>query len=259
MVSYGEERKTVIGMAKVQIKELEADDYNLFENIKTAFYRLWKQKIIVFLATAFAVCLSLIYVGKVGIKIKYYTTATVYSVVYGSSNESYSGASLMNTYADLISTSRVCNRAAISLAKYGYSSERLQSMAKAGNIYLSGASASAKNYSYKLLLYVISPSLDSVPLSDITIIANAMAEAFVAEINDISGTASLQVMDEAKSISRSQSMNTKTYMLIFAAAGFVLSCAIIFIKEFFSNKVYTIGQCENDKNQILGILPLNLK
>lgn len=246
-------------MAKAQVKELEIDDYNLFENIKAAFYRLWKQKIIVFIVTGLAICLSLIYVGIVGIKIKYYSTASIYSVVYGSSNESYSGVTLMNTYSDLISTSRVCDRAATTLSKYGYTSEILQSFAKSGYIYLSGASTNSKNFGYKLVLYVISPSLDTVPLENITVIANAMANAFVDELNDISGMQTLQVMDEAKSVGRSQSMSTKIYMLLFAAVGFAGACGVIFIKEFFSSKVYTIGQCEGDKNQILGILPLNLK
>lgn len=246
-------------MAKVQVKELETDDYNLFENIKTAFYRLWKQKLAVMIVTGIAVCFALIYVGIVGIKIKYYSTATIYSVVYGSSDASYSGVTLMNTYSDLISTSRVCDRAATTLSKYGYTSELLQSYAKSGIIFLSGASTNQKNYGYKLVLYVMTPSLDVIPLEHITVIANAMANAFVDELNDISGTSSLQVMDEAKAISRSQSMSTKLYMLIFAAVGFAVSCGVIFIKELFSSKVYTIGQCEGDKNQILGILPLNEK
>lgn len=246
-------------MAKVQIKELETDDYNFFENFKTAFYRLWKQKIIVILVTLFAASVALIYVGKVGIKTSYYSTATIYSVVYGSSTESFSGVSLMNTYSDLISTSRVCDRASTKLSAYGYDSTQLQSLAKSGYIYLSGASTKSNSYGYKLILYVISPSVEVIPTEHITIIANAMANAFVAEINDIAGTASLQVMDEAKSIGRSQSMGTKMYMLIFAAVGFVGACGVIFIKEFFSSKVYCIGQCEEDKNLILGILPYNDK
>lgn len=32
---------------KVSIDELEIGDYDILENIKTAFYRLWKKKLIV--------------------------------------------------------------------------------------------------------------------------------------------------------------------------------------------------------------------
>lgn len=244
-------------MAQTQIKELEAEDYNIFANLKAAFYRLWKKKIIVIIVTALAVCLSLIYVGIVGISVKYYSTATIYSVVYGSSNDSISGVSLMNTYSNLISTSRVCDRAATNLSQYGYSSSSLQGLAKSGYIYISGASTNSRDYGYRLTLYTISPSLDIMPVDEITVIANAMAKAFVDELNDISGVSTLQVMDEAKTVNRSQSMSTKLYMLIFGAIGFVLSCAIIFVKEFFSSKVYCIEQCEENKNLILGLLPKN--
>lgn len=246
-------------MAKIQVKELEADDYNFFENFKTAFYRLWKQKVVVALVTLLAASVALIYVGKVGIKTRYYSTATIYSVVYGSQSESFSGVTLMNTYSDLISTSRVCDRASTKLSSYGYDSATLQTLSKSGYIYLSGASTKSNSYGYKLNLNVVSPSTNIIPIEHITIIANAMANAFVSEINDIAGSASLQVMDEAKSIGRSQSMGTKMYMLIFSAVGFVGACGVIFVIEFFSSKVYCVGQCEEDKNLILGILPYNDK
>ena len=36
---------------KMNIEELETADYDILENIKVAFYRLWKMKIVVLLMT----------------------------------------------------------------------------------------------------------------------------------------------------------------------------------------------------------------
>ena len=50
----------------VDIRELEVADYDLLENIKTAFYRLWKFKLVVALMTLVGFLVSLIYISIVG-------------------------------------------------------------------------------------------------------------------------------------------------------------------------------------------------
>jgi hypothetical protein len=45
------------------------------------------------------------------------------------------------------------------------------------------------------------------------------------------------------------------YIILFAAAAGVMSAGIIFIKEFLSAYVYSVAQCEQNKDLILGILP----
>ena len=69
---------------EVEVRELEIADYDLFENIKTALYRLWKFKLVVVLMTLVGLLLSLIYISIVGVKVNYQSTATIYSMVYGS-------------------------------------------------------------------------------------------------------------------------------------------------------------------------------
>ncbi len=234
----------------MDIRELETADYDILENIMTAFYRLWKQKIIVVLMTLVGVMASLIYIGIVGIQTYYRTNATIYSAVYGSYEDSADGVAVMNTYASLLGSQRVCERAAASLQGYNISAAALKSMVNNGTIYLAGASSNSKSYGYKLTLVAVSTSSDYIV--DIT---NAMAKAFVDEINDFIGTGSLQVMDEAMSYGSYKSINASLYVVIFAVAAGILTAGIIFVKEFLSAYVYSVAQCEQNKNMILGILP----
>ncbi|MCI6517392.1 MAG: hypothetical protein MR442_09500 [Lachnospiraceae bacterium] len=235
---------------QVDVKELEIADYDILENIKAAFYRLWKMKLFVVLATLIGCCVALIYVGIVGIHTNYYASASIYSVVYGSYSESTSGVTVMNTYSGMLGTTRVCERAAEKLGEYGISVTQLRNMVNNGNIYLSGASKDSKSYGYNLSLRVSSASPEHIAE-----IANAMASAYADEINDLLGTSSLQVLDEAQGYSTVSSIDVKLYLLMFAAVGFVLSAGIIFVKEFFSSRVYTVAQCEADKDLILGLIP----
>ena len=123
-------------------------------------------------------------------------------------------------------------------------------MVNSGNIYLSGASRDSKSYGYRLTLTVVSTAPDNI-----TTIANAMASAYADEINDLLGTSSLQVLDEAQGYGMGNSINLKLYLVLFAAAGFAVSAGVIFVKEFFSPRVYTVAQCEQNRDLILGLIP----
>lgn len=235
---------------KVDVRELEMADYDILENIKAAFYRLWKLKYIVVLFSLIGMCAALVYVGIVGIHTNYYATASIYSVVYGSYSESTSGVTVMNTYSSMLGTTRVCERAAEKLGETGITATGLRNMVNSGNIYLSGASRDSKSYGYRLTLTVVSTAPDNI-----TAIANAMASAYADEINDLLGTSSLQVLDEAQGYGMGNSINLKLYLVLFAAAGFAFSAGVIFVKEFFSPRVYTVAQCEQNRDLILGLIP----
>lgn len=234
----------------MDIKELETADYDILENVKTAFYRLWKLKIVVVLMTLIGILASVLYISMVGVYTNYRSSATIYSAVYGSSEETNAGVAMMNTYASLLGSTRVCERAANSIIDTNITAAQLRSMVNSGYIFISGASTSSKSYSYKLTLVVVSSDPQYV-----AVVANAMAQAFVNEINELQGTSTLQVLDEARGISSYKTLNVQLYVILFAAAAFIGSAGVIFVKEFFSPYVYSVAQCESDKEQILGLVP----
>lgn len=239
---------------KMDVRELETADYDILENVKTAIYRLWTMKAIVVMFAMIGACAALVYIGIVGIHTNYYSSASIYSVVYGSYSESTSGVTVMNTYSGMLGTTRVCERAAEKLIDKNITANQLRAMVNSGKIYLSGASSDSKKYGYNLRLVVSAASPENI-----VEITNAMAMAYTDEINDLLGNSSLQVLDEAIAYSTAKSIDIKIYLLLFAAAGFVLSAGVIFVKEFFSSKVYSVAQCEMDKDLILGLIPYGSK
>lgn len=234
----------------ININEVETADYNIIENIKTALIRLWKLKIIVILMTFVGLLVALLYIGIVGNKLYYRANASIYSMVYGSYEDSTDGVKVMNTYSGLLGSTRVCERASASLQERNISADELQNMVRANQIYLVGASSDSKKYGYELTLVTLSSSSD-----DLVQISNAMANAFVGEINDLLGTKTLQVLDQATRYSSYQTINARLYILLFSLGAFVGTAMIIFIKEFLSTKVFSVAQCEQNRSLILGMIP----
>lgn len=235
---------------RLEVKELELADYDLLENIKTAFYRLWKLKSAVIIMTLIGLLTSFIFINFIGVKTNYEATSTIFSAAYGSLSDSSVGVTVMNTYSALLNSNRVCEKAAAELNNAAYTADVLKTMVEEEEIYISGANTNSRYYGYKIDLVAVAESP-----SDAIGIANAMADAFVMEINDIAGGGTLQVMDEARDVEESKSISVVLVALIFSGITFVFSALIIFAKEFFSEKVYTIPQCEQDEDLILGLIP----
>lgn len=234
----------------VEIQELEIADFDILENIKTALYRLWKFKLVVVLMTLVGLLAAVIYISIVGISTNYRSAATIYSMMYGSYEDSTDGVKVMNTYASLLGSANVCERAAAMMQDPEITADVLRNMVSYGQIALSGASTDSKSYGYKLTLIVTSSTQENV-----LEITNAMAKAFVGEINDLIGSQTLQVMDYASKINIGKSISIPVVTAIFGILAFVMTCGVIFIVEFFSSRVYSVAQCEAKENQILGLIP----
>ncbi|MBO4921458.1 MAG: hypothetical protein J5372_06040 [Lachnospiraceae bacterium] len=233
-----------------EIKEMEITDYNILRNIVSALYRTWKMKWIIVFATLIGGLLAVAFVKYKGDKFSYYSTAAIYSAVYGSYSETASGVSLMNTYASVLGTSRVCERAAAEIDDSRVTANYLMNLVASGAVSLGGASSDSKKYGYRI---VIQTMLD-IP-DNVVEITNAMADAYASEINDLLGADNLQVFEKATTTGRIKSVSNYLIVAIFAGVALFLSAVIIFMKEFFSSKVYIVSQCSSDKSMILGLLP----
>ena len=233
-----------------EIKNIETVDFDLIENVLVAIREVWKKRLLVLLITIAGFLLALIFVSIRGNSVRYYSSATLFSAVYGSYSDTNEGVAIMNRYSDLIRSSRVCNRAAQALVEYNIDTQDLQRMISDGMIKVSGANTQSTSYGYKLTISVFSDSSEQV-----LPITNAMASAFADELHDLIGSKAIQVMDEATNYSKFNTLNTKLYMLLFPGAAFALTCAVIFAVAFLSPWVRSVAQCEQDNDLILGLLP----
>ena len=237
-------------MQQNEIRQIESQDMDIIENAFVALRELWKKKLLVILVTMAGLLCSLIIINVKGNSVRYHSSATLFSAVYSAATDSTEGVAIMNRYADMIGSSRVCSRAAQALSGYNIKTEDLQRMVANGEINVSGANTSSMAYGYKLTLSVFSNYEDQI-----LPVTNAMASAFAAELNDLMGTSAIQVMDEATGYGYFNTLNAQKYLLLITGAAFIGACCIIFVLAFFSPWVKSVKQCEQDNDLILGMLP----
>lgn len=237
-------------MEEKDIRIIEEQDFDIIENAVVALREVWKKKLLIVLVTIAGFLMSVVFMSIKGNATNYYCSATLFSAVYGSYSDTTNGVAAMNRYAELIKSSRVCNRAAKDLAGYNITSSELRRMASDGSIRISGASTNSASYGYKLTISVYSDSKEVI-----LAVTNAMASAFAAELNDLLGSQTIQVMDEATTYASYNTLNVTLHILLFMGVAFVLSCGLIFVLAFFSPWVRSVAQCEQDRDLILGMLP----
>jgi capsular polysaccharide biosynthesis protein len=175
----------------------------------------------------------------------YAATATVYSATYGSYEQSLKGAVAMNGYVDLITSNKVCERALELIDNDSLDAKKVQAMISVSDESDSESavrSITASSKDYELAIHV----------------ANAVAESFAVEVGNIAGESTIRVLDEATTYQIDVNGKQQQWLirLLFMAAGFLLTGTIIYVTEFFSNKLNIIEQCSLDGTiDILGIVP----
>ena len=171
----------------------------------------------------------------------YYSQATMYSAVYGSTKESIAQADYISSYTELIYTEKVCERARVLLGNTTLTTSDIQSMIK-----VSSDSDSV----------VISVTAYSEDPDTAVAVANAVAQSFVIEARSITGDTSLQMLDAATSARRSVNNSWKKYCLLAFAIGLVIPAGIIVLKAFFSDSVYHVEDAGlGNQIEVIGIIP----
>ena len=174
---------------------------------------------------------------------KYRAYSNVYSVSFGSYTDSVEGVYVLQTYSDIINSRKVANRAAMIIGDDSLDGEKIKSMI---------------TYSYSEqspVYYIYATSTD--PQLSMTI-ANAVAKAFVIEMNNIMGEDNAQILDEAydyEQVFNGRKDQIKN-ILIITLLGTLLCLFVIVMISFFSNKVESVNDVTlNGEIEILGVIP----
>lgn len=213
-----------------------------FEDFVLSFKVVWSRKLICFMSGFIFFALGIL--ATLGTDISnYYTASTsVYSYSYGDVEESSLATSAMNSYADVVTSEKVCERAASLINGYSLNASQIASMISV---------SSSSTVTMKI-------SATYVDGAEAVAVANAVAESFVIEMKNITGTDAVQLLDSASSAYQSYNGLTNLWKkrILFFAIGFIFVAAIIFVKELFSNKVRLVEQMIIDENDfVLGIIP----
>ena len=174
----------------------------------------------------------------------YQATTSLSSIVEGSSTESISGFRLLNNYAALITSGRIATAAREMLPdSIGVSVRQIQSMVR---------TSFSDNYT---MLYITCSSTDpQLALS----VVNAVAEAFVSEIGNITGGDTIRIYDRAISASKSfdgLSEQRRTRVTIPAVCLFILFILVV-LWALFSDRVKSISEAEiGGEVNVISVIP----
>ncbi|WP_455714728.1 YveK family protein [Anaerosporobacter sp.] len=213
------------------------------EDIKLSIFALWEKKLLIIAMTILTFLVGLFLTYDTQPINTYQASTTVYSVAYGKTKESLNSSIALISYADIVTSTRVCERAALLISEtVDVDASSIQSMIGVRAVSDSVIEIGAVSTNPQLSILV----------------TNAVAEAFVREITSITSNDTIQILDSAEYgiLSGDGHKDLLKKRILFGMIGFVLSCGWIIISELTSNRVKSIVQCiDQDENEILGIIP----
>ncbi len=170
----------------------------------------------------------------------FYASASIYSASYGDYQQSLQGYNALINFAELANSSKVINRAS-DLLNNEISGRSIMSMVSV-------------SYNTKSILLLISAK-SSNPQTSIKV-ANAVAESFIIEAQNIIGGDYIKILDEA-SYASIQGENKKfKYAILGLIAMSIVSVVIILIKEIWSDSIYHVEDASlNGELEIFGMIP----
>ncbi len=181
------------------------------------------------------------------------------SSVYGMSAESYSytqvGVSAMNDYADIATSMKVCERAALLMGSANVTGEDIKKVTTVSTGKESATTTTALNAD-STILTIKCQSNNPVEAMEMS---QAVAEAFVMEMENILGTDIVRLLDKpyAYSVAFDATQNQWKIRIIAFLFGGVFAAAIIVFGEIFDSKTRTIRECTmGEQLPIIGVIPM---
>lgn len=205
------------------------------------------------------IALMAVFFGVAGIALtwekgadEYGATSSVYSVSAGSYKESQTGTSAMNDYAEIATSMKVCERAALLMGNADITGRQIMS---ATNVTTSGNNTSTTGKNNSTLLKITSYSNDPVIAMEMS---QAVAEAFIIEMQNILGTDDVQLLDKPYNyfVSYDATKSQWKIRILSVLVGAVLAMTVIVMTELFDTKTRTIRECTlREELPIIGVIP----
>lgn len=183
---------------------------------------------------------------------KYGASSSVYSVSAGSYKDSQTGTSAMNDYADIATSMKVCERAALLMGNANVTGTNIKS---ATSVKLSQTNSNSYTQVDSAIMTITSYWADPVVAMEMS---QAVAEAFMIEMENILGTDDVQLLDKPYNyfVSYDATQNAWKIRLISIAAGALAAMVIIILSEIFGTKAATIRECTlREQLPVIGVIP----
>ena len=211
------------------------------EDVKVNIVMLIKNIPLIALFTIMGLCIGMLYSARQQVIHTYSATATV-SVVFtaGVVQGQIPGTVALASYAEIVTTARVAEYAAVLLADESITAwqvQRMISMPTRASTNILRITARGSNPRHTIL------------------VANAVAESFVSHVSVITGSDSIQLLDVARTASLSASGGGRRFRLLAPAAAFAFASFLVVLAEFLSDKLRSVKQCSDDTGELLAVIP----
>lgn len=183
---------------------------------------------------------------------EYGASSSVYSVSAGSYKDSQTGTSAMNDYADIATSMKVCERAALLMGNPDVTGKQIMNVTE---VSLVGEQSSAYVQNDSALMKITSYSNNPVVAMEMS---QAVAEAFIMEMHNMLGTDDVQLLDKPYNyfVSYDATQAQWKIRVLVTLAGIVVAMAIVVLTEIFDTKARSIRECSlREELPIIGVIP----
>lgn len=219
-------------------EEMRLQDY-----IRISFVNVWKNKFLIVAVTLLFLLIGILYASWQTVTNTYYAKATVYTIYGDTKQESSAVSEALTGYSDIVTSKKICERAEALIGDANINANMIRNMISA-------------SYNKSATVMTIAAYSDNRAVA--VKVANAVAEAFVIEVQSITGSDRIQMLDRAEDVRMSSNGlegMIKTIMMA-GIAGFAISILVIVAIVIFSNKIKSVEQClDEDEGEILGMIP----
>ena len=178
------------------------------------------------------------------------------SSVYAMSGDSYSsaqvGVSAMNDYADIATSMKVCERAALLMGNARVTGDDIM---KSTTVSTGKKSSSSTTVQDSTIMKITCEYTDPVVAMEMS---QAVAEAFTIEMENILGTDAVKLLDKPYAYKVSFDATQHQWMIRIAAflVGLLIGAAVVVIGEIFDSRTRTIRECTMREDlPIIGVIP----
>lgn len=187
---------------------------------------------------------------------QYQAYATVYAAADGSYVDASNAVTAMNAYLNVASSYKVSQRAALLMGRANVTGEDVKNSTSvnSSSTRATSSTASFMNSSATIITFYATTNDPELSME----MADAMAQSYALEMNEILNKDSVKMLDNAVNaeVSYNAMFDAWKNRILAAAAGFMLACFIVIAGEIFDSKVRTVREA-TIKNGIpvIGIIP----
>jgi len=209
------------------------------EDLKQILVLLFRNKLLIALVTAAGLFAGMLFTARYAEEYEYDATVTL-SVIFGQNLGQITGNTVISNYTDIVTSNLVGEYAASLLAGEGLTGEQIQRMVS--------VSTGSNSFILRITARNASPRIAIM-------VANAVAESFVAQVSILTGSNTIQVLDPARSAEIIYLGGSRNIRLIAPAGAFVIVCVLLIIVELSMGKVRSVKQCVADDGELLAVIP----